>query len=138
MFLVELLNGGGGATAAVLTLGTATDESTKDTAKGVASFLNQFCRSDGHPCYYRRLEYDVIFFRFSLPSCFFLVSPFVSFSLPAVRMPVSSPPSCCFVRAAAIWHSGYECFPYINSSLFYLLVSFVFCFIPYFFLPLFF
>ena len=32
------------ATAASLTLGTAIDESGKDTAKGVARFMNRFSR----------------------------------------------------------------------------------------------
>ena len=48
MFIVELFNGGG-ATAAVLTLDTAIDESWKETAKVVARFPNRFSRSNGHP-----------------------------------------------------------------------------------------
>ena len=58
--------GGGGATAAALTLGTAIDKSRKETAKSVARFPNRFSRSDGHPCYDHRLEYDVLFFPMSL------------------------------------------------------------------------
>ena len=39
LLLVELFNGGGGATAAVLTLDAAIDELRKETAKGMARFL---------------------------------------------------------------------------------------------------
>ena len=39
---------GGGATAAVLTLGTAVDESRTETAKVVVTFPNRFSSRDGN------------------------------------------------------------------------------------------
>ena len=88
-------------TTAIPTVGTVIDESRQETAKGVARLPNRFSSSDRHPCYYHRLEYDIIVLSIFL-LVFFLVSPFGSFPLPAVLRPVPSSPSCCFVCTAAI------------------------------------
>ena len=123
---------GGGATAAVLTLVTAIDESRKETAKGVAGFPNRFSGSDGHPYFYHCLEYDVLSpppcLSFNFVACCF-VSPFVFFPLPAVNttMPVSSSPSSGFVRAAAICPSRVRMYAFhllIAAFLIYILASF--------------
>ena len=46
MFIVEMFNGGGGETAAALTLDTAINESRKETAEGVARSPDSFFSRD--------------------------------------------------------------------------------------------
>ena len=104
-----------------------------------------------HTCYYNRpsYRYDIspFFSPFSLPSCFFALShcyctaAVVSFPLPAVLMPASSSPSCCFVRTAIRPSTDRVTYAYlllilipginINSSFPDLFESFAYyCFIP--------
>ena len=88
--------GGGRDSGSTDTCGIAIDESRKETANGVAGFPNRFSRPDGHPS--MLLSPPGVLWLFP-PSlfllAFYLVSPFVSFPLPAVHMPVPSSPSCC-------------------------------------------
>ena len=106
MFLFEFFIGRGADSGSILTLDTAIDESRKETAKGGARFPHRLStRDSGDPCYYHRLEYDLIIFSlFSLPS-FLLLALFLSLFLSPHRRPYAgnfSSPSCCFGRAAAI------------------------------------
>ena len=79
----------GGSTAALLTVDTAVNESRKKVADRVTRSPTRLCSRDGKLCYYRRLEYDFLFFFLALLPCFIVF--FVCFSS-----------SCCFVRAAVI------------------------------------
>ena len=102
----------GGATAAVLALDTAIDESRKEMAKGdVARFPSRFSSGDGHIHVTTTAEsmYGFLFSPLSFP--FFLSCISLCFNhLPAVLTPVSSSPPCCFVREAAICPScRYAC-----------------------------
>ena len=95
--------GGGGATAAVLTLDTAVDESRKEAAEGVTRSPNRFVRRRREPILPSPPSSTIFSFLSFLSflafrpcsSLYFLFSP-------AVLMPVSSSPLCCFVRAAVI------------------------------------
>ena len=70
---------GGGTTAAVLTPDTAINKDREETAKGVARLPSRFSSRDGPPCYYHDHKYDSLVSPFSIPPCFYLVSPVVSF-----------------------------------------------------------
>ena len=78
---------GGGGIAAVPALGTAIDDSKKETAKGVAKFPNRVSRSDGHPCYIT--AWGTMFPFFSLLSSSLL------FALSLRSFPFPSPRSVC-------------------------------------------
>ena len=119
---------GGGATAAVLTLDTAVDDSRKETAKGVTRFPNRFSSRGGQPCYYHRLECGFFFFS--------LLSSLLLFVLSIPLFPFISPPSLYrhlpLLRVASSVQQisvllEYVCFPSIRRS--DILASFLFCFI---------
>ena len=68
---------GGGTTVAIVILDSGIDESSKDTAKGVARFRNQLSHRDGHPRFYHRPECKFSFV-LSLLSPFFIFTFFFS------------------------------------------------------------
>ena len=72
LFFVDLFAGGGGSTAAAVTLDTIADESRK-MADGVAMSPSRLSSRDGKICYSkRRLEYDFLAcFCALLPTCRF-------------------------------------------------------------------
>ena len=62
LVFVDLFPGGGGSTAAAVTLDTVADESRKKMADGVTRSPARFCSRDGNICYCGRLEYDFLAF----------------------------------------------------------------------------
>ena len=101
-FLLSCSVGGGAtAAAAVLTLDTAFDESRRRRQRVWLGLRIVFQAETG--THVTITAWNVIFS--FLPPLFLLafclVSPSVSFSVPAILLTVSPSPSCCLVRAAA-------------------------------------
>ena len=100
----------GGATAAILTLDTAVDESREKMADRVVRSPARLCSRDGKLC------------KLSAPSCFFAFLPsFHLFFLFSSLILVCLSSNCCLVRAA--------CHLLLFGKQRVLLVSFVFCLI---------
>ena len=70
--LVDLFAGGGGSTAAEVTLDTVTDESRKKIADGVARSPFRLCGRDGKICCYGDAFSTIFLLFLCLASCFSL------------------------------------------------------------------
>ena len=88
---------GGGATAAVVALDTAFDDSRKEKAKGIARYPDRLSSRDGYKYYYHLLEYDLRFPPSSLPS-FVLTCLFLGFHRPPRRLRAGIFPSFVLLR----------------------------------------
>ena len=105
LVFVDLFAGGGGSTAAAVTLDTVADESRKKTADGVARSPSRLCSRDGKICCYGD-ALSTIFLLAFVPCFLLFVFRFRSLSFLIFFLdPACLSSSCPFVCAAAICYS---------------------------------
>ena len=138
MVFVDLFAGGGGSTAAAVTLDTVADESRKRMADGVARFPSRLCSRDGKTCcgdalrtiFLLALVPCLKFFVFLFFSYFFSLHPgmftfFVSLRLCSSHLLLSASTNFIVRVLSACWvictlpHLGILLFFYSSSIFFF-------------------